>query len=111
MGLDAGFLYRQNEFALIMVLVALLFVATEIGFRRGCNATARLEETAKSHHSTLQTGVMGLLALLLAFTFSISRPRATRRASFCWSMNPTRLAPRGCAHACCGNRTGAALAD
>jgi hypothetical protein len=79
MGLDAGFLYRQNEFALIMVLVALLFVATEIGFRRGCNATARLEETAKSHHSTLQTGVMGLLALLLAFTFSMSSTRYETR--------------------------------
>jgi hypothetical protein len=72
-------LYRQNEFAVIAVLVALLFIATEIGFRRGCDATARLEEAAKSHHSTLQTGVMGLLALLLAFTFSMSSTRYETR--------------------------------
>lgn len=79
MALDAGFLYRQNEFVVIAVLVALLFSATEIGFRRGRSARARLEEAARSHHSTLQTGVMGLLALLLAFTFSMSSTRYETR--------------------------------
>jgi hypothetical protein len=79
MAVDAGFLYRQNEFVLIATLVALLFIATEIGYRRGRSTRARLEEAAKSHHSTLQTGVMGLLALLLAFTFSMSSTRYETR--------------------------------
>jgi len=79
MALEAGFLYRQNEFVVIAVLVALLFIATEIGYRRGRTARSRLEEAARSHHSTLQTGVMGLLALLLAFTFSMSSTRYETR--------------------------------
>jgi hypothetical protein len=72
-------LYRQNEIAVITLLVALLFIATEIGFKRGLAARAHLEEAARSHHSTLQTGVMGLLALLLAFTFSMSSTRYDTR--------------------------------
>jgi hypothetical protein len=79
MTLDEGFLYGQSESLVIGVLVALLFIATEIGFRRGRAVRSRLEESAKSHHSTLQTGLMGLLALLLAFTFSMSVTRFDRR--------------------------------
>ncbi len=79
MALEEGLLYGQSEFLVIALLMALLFTTTEIGFRRGRNVRSGLEETAKSYHSTLQTGVMGLLALLLAFTFSMSVTRYETR--------------------------------
>lgn len=78
--LPEEFLYRQNEFLVIAMLLALLLIATEIGFRHGQSVRTDIEDSAKSHHWTLQAGVMGLLALLLAFTFSMSATRyETRR--------------------------------
>jgi hypothetical protein len=77
--LPASFLYEQNEFLVIAVLLALLLIATEIGFRRGRHIRSRVEDLARSQHSTLQAGVMGLLALLLAFTFSMSETRFETR--------------------------------
>jgi hypothetical protein len=77
--LTEEFLYRQNEFLLVGTLVGLLLSATEIGFRRGRAARAELEDSAKSHYWTLQAGVMGLLALLLAFTFSMAVSRYETR--------------------------------
>jgi hypothetical protein len=65
-------LYRQNEFLTVGTLLGLLLGATEIGFRRGRAVRCRIEDSAKSHYWTLQAGVMGLLALLLAFTFSMA---------------------------------------
>ena len=77
--LPGSFLYEQNEFLVIAVLLAMLLIATEIGFRRGCQIRSKVEERARSQHSTLQAGVMALLALLLAFTFSMSETRFETR--------------------------------
>jgi len=77
--LAEGFLYRPNEFLIVGALLALLLIATEIGFRRGRSARPAIEDPAKSHYWSLQAGVMGLLALLLAFTFSMSVMRYDAR--------------------------------
>ncbi|MGO9603176.1 MAG: hypothetical protein ACLQAT_07195 [Candidatus Binataceae bacterium] len=74
------FLFRQNEFLIVSMLLLLLIGGTEIGFRRGRAVQTEIKESAKSDYWTLQTGVMGLLALLLAFTFSMAVSRyETRR--------------------------------
>lgn len=73
------FLYRQNEFLIIGTLLVVLLIATETGYRRGRAARVGIEDPAKSHYWTLQTGMMGLLALLLAFTFSMSVSRYEAR--------------------------------
>jgi hypothetical protein len=73
------FLYRQNEYLIVGTLVALLLGAAEVGFRGGVAARSRIEEPVKSHYWTLEAGVMGLLALLLAFTFSMSVSRYEAR--------------------------------
>jgi len=78
-GLAEEFLYRQNEFLIVGALLALLLIATEVGFRGGRSVRSAIEESAKSHYWTLQAGVMGLLALLLAFTFSMSVTRYESR--------------------------------
>jgi hypothetical protein len=73
------FLYRRNEFLIVGTLLGLLLSATEIGFRRGRAVRSKVEDPAKSHYWTLQAGVMGLLALLLAFTFSMAVSRYEAR--------------------------------
>ena len=73
------FLYRQNEFLVVGTLLGLLLSATELGFRRGRAVRSKIEDSAKSHYWTLQAGVMGLLALLLAFTFSMAVSRYETR--------------------------------
>jgi hypothetical protein len=73
--LSEEFLYRQNEFLIVGTLFGLLLSATEIGFRRGRAVRSKIEDSARSYYWTLQAGVMGLLALLLAFAFSMAVSR------------------------------------
>jgi hypothetical protein len=70
--LAQDFLYGQNEFLIIGTLLGLQLSATEIGFLRGRAVRSNIEDPAKSYYWSLQVGVMGLLALLLAFTFSMA---------------------------------------
>jgi hypothetical protein len=73
------FLYRQKEVLIVATLLGLLLGTAEIGFRWGRAIRLKVEEPAKSQYWTLQTGTMGLLALLLAFTFSMSVMRFETR--------------------------------
>ncbi len=73
------FLYQRSELLVITVLFGLLLVATEVGFRRGRAVRASLEDPAKSELSTLQGAMIGLLALLLAFSFAMAESRFDTR--------------------------------
>lgn len=73
------FLYQQNEFMVVLAAFILLLVATEVGFRRGRAITAGLSDASKSQLSTLQAAVMGVLALLLAFSFAMAESRFENR--------------------------------
>lgn len=73
-------LYQRSEILVVTMLFGLLLVATEIGFRRGRVIRGRLEDPAKSELTTLQGAMVGLLALLLAFSFAMAESRfETRR--------------------------------
>lgn len=79
MGLDE-FLYQQSEILVVSVLFGLLLLAAEVGFRRGRVIGGSLEDPAKSELTTLQGAMVGLLALLLAFSFAMAESRfETRR--------------------------------
>jgi hypothetical protein len=73
------FLYQQSELLVIAVLFGLLLLATEVGFRRGRVIRSRLEDSAKSELGTLQGAMIGLLALLLAFSFAMAESRFNTR--------------------------------
>src|SRR5208283_5799119 len=73
------FLYQRSELLVVAVLFGLLLVATEVGFRRGRVIRATLEDPAKSELSTLQGAMIGLLALLLAFSFAMAESRFDTR--------------------------------
>src|ERR1700720_2050864 len=79
MGLDE-FLYHQSEILVVAILFGLLLVATEAGFRRGRVIRGGLEDPATSELTSLQGAMVGLLALLLAFSFAMAESRfETRR--------------------------------
>ena len=73
------FLYQRSELLVVAVLLGLLLVVTEVGFRRGRVIRASLEDSAKSELTTLQGAMIGLLALLLAFSFAMAESRFDTR--------------------------------
>ena len=81
--MNESLLYRTNEFVIRWVFFALMLTATELGFRLGRKFGGRTPESIKSQISTVEAGILGILALLLGFTMSmaVSRfetPQATR---------------------------------
>src|SRR5713226_9676237 len=78
--LSHNFLYEQNVALIALALFTLLLVASEIGFLRGRAVGSDLTEASKSQLSSLQGAMMGLLALLLGFSFALAESRfETRR--------------------------------
>lgn len=77
--LAAELLYSINLWLIPLVMMILLLVATEAGFRAERKVRSRLEETAKSQVGIISGAVLGLLALLLGFTFSMSQNRFALR--------------------------------
>lgn len=65
----------------IMLVASLVFflVATETGFRFGRRAQTSTGEAPRSEISTLQGAMLGLLALLLGFTFAMAMSRFEAR--------------------------------
>jgi hypothetical protein len=61
-----------------LVLFAILAVAHEVGFRIG-RGSSRVSEGERSEMSTLEGGMLGLLGLLLAFTFAMASQRFDAR--------------------------------
>ena len=68
-------LYNTNEWLIAFVMLALLLLATEVGFRVGLRTRRGVEESAKSQVGTITGAIIGLLALLLGFTFAMALSR------------------------------------
>ena len=62
------------------VLLATTVAAVEVGYRVGRRLNHRTEETSRQHINQTETATLGLLALLLAFTFSQSLQRFDSRS-------------------------------
>jgi len=78
--LSHDFLYEQSVGLIAVALFTLLLVVSEIGFRRGRALGSSLGEASKSQLSSFQGAMMGLLALLLGFSFALAESRfETRR--------------------------------
>jgi len=71
-GIDAFFLH-------LLLTVAAFLAVLEVGFRLGYARRRREDDTAKVHVSALQTALLGLLALLLGFTFAMAVARFDKR--------------------------------
>ncbi len=72
-------LFNVASWIIILGLLAVLIVALEIGSRLGRRARATIDDAAKAQASALQSAIIGLLALLLAFTLSMAISRYDAR--------------------------------
>ncbi len=72
-------LYAFSSVSITAGLFLLIMVGNEIGFRIGRFVQARTDEEIKSLTGAIQASVLGLLALLLGFTFSMSMQRFDAR--------------------------------
>ena len=72
-------MYNQNSLLIITILFITLVIAIEMGYRIGRKYDPRSNKEAKSHIQAIQTSLLGILALLLGFTFSLSLQRYDNR--------------------------------
>ena len=68
-------LYSRSETLISVVLFALLLLSAEVGYRLGRRKRARFEDAAKSQVGTIQGAILGLLGLLLGFSFAMAASR------------------------------------
>jgi hypothetical protein len=74
-------LFELNEILVFLGLIVFSWIAIEIGFRLGLRRRARSDDTERSHIGSLQGALLGLLALLLGFSFAMSVGRYDARKS------------------------------
>ena len=73
-------MYSLNSILIAVLLFGLIVLAHEIGIRLGGFRLAHSDSDVKSQTSAIQGGVLGLLALILGFTFSMSIQRYDERS-------------------------------
>jgi uncharacterized membrane protein (Fun14 family) len=71
--------YGVNELVIALVVIGLLLLTIEVGYRMGDKVPAGLPDSAKSPVLAISGALFGLLALLLGFTFSMSLNRFEQR--------------------------------
>jgi hypothetical protein len=74
--LDAIF---NNQWLLFSILIVCLFGFSEVGHRVGLKIYETHDERRRSQIDGVQTAILGLLGLLLAFTFAMATGRYDRR--------------------------------
>ena len=73
-------LYGYGSVAIVAVLFIAMVAVNEVGFRVGRFVQARTDNEVKSLTGAIQASILGLLALLLGFTFSMSMQRYDNRS-------------------------------
>lgn len=74
-------MYNHSSILIVALLLLALIIATEIGTRLGRRFFDGTDESTKSHISSIQGSILGVLALLLGFTFSLSLQRFDTRSA------------------------------
>lgn len=69
------FLYQLDLWLILAATIGFFLFGDEIGFRLGRRKRPTVSEDARSQVITIQGAVLGLLALLLGFTFSMAMTR------------------------------------
>lgn len=73
-------LYGYSSIAIVVALFTLIVVLNEVGFRVGRFVQSSTDDEVKSLTGSIQASILGLLALLLGFTFSMSMQRYDNRS-------------------------------
>jgi hypothetical protein len=73
-------MYDHSSVLIVAILFAALIIATESGYRIGRRFGHGTSESSKSQVNSIQASILGVLALLLGFTFSLSLQRFDSRS-------------------------------
>jgi len=73
-------MYDQSSVLIAGLLFIGLAGAIEVGYRLGTRSQPSASDSSKTHINTIQASLLGVLALLLGFTFSISLQRFDKRS-------------------------------
>lgn len=73
-------LYGYSSIVIVVILFIAIVVLNEVGFRVGRFVQSRTDSEVKSLTGSIQASILGLLALLLGFTFSMSMQRYDNRS-------------------------------
>jgi hypothetical protein len=73
------FLYWTPAYVLVLVFLPMLLIAVEMGYRVGARVRTRRGAVAMPELGTIQTAMLALLGLLLAFTYSFVASRRDAR--------------------------------
>ena len=74
------FLYDVNSALIAVILFVSMAVAIEIGLHIGLKSKRNANEASRTHINAIQGSILGILALLLGFTFSLSLQRFDSRS-------------------------------
>jgi hypothetical protein len=77
---DHELLYAFSSVAIAATLFIAIVICNEIGFKTGRFIQSRTDNEVKALTGSIQASVLGLLALLLGFTFSMSMQRYDNRS-------------------------------
>jgi hypothetical protein len=80
MNTSSEIMYDQNSILIVAILFIAILLAYEIGFRIGKRLQEKTDAEIKSQTNAVQAGVLGLLALLLGFTFNMALQRFDSRS-------------------------------
>ncbi len=73
-------LYGYNSIVIVAILFIAMVLFNELGYRVGRFVQSRTDNEVKSLTGSIQASILGLLALLLGFTFSMSMQRYDNRS-------------------------------
>jgi hypothetical protein len=73
-------MYDQNSLLISGILFVSMLIAIEVGYRFGRRVESRANESSRSHVGAIQASQLGILALLLGFTFSLALQRFDNRS-------------------------------
>jgi len=73
-------MYDQSSLLIAALLLVSMLLAIEAGYRIG-RRPRQLRESVQSHINAMQASLLGLLALLIGFTFSLSLQRFDNRSA------------------------------
>jgi cellobiose-specific phosphotransferase system component IIC len=62
----------SNQWRVIIIVSAVLLIATEVGFRIGLRLFRSKDEARKAQISGVQNATLGVLGLLLGFAFAMA---------------------------------------
>lgn len=73
-------MYHLNTFIIAALALILLLIAVELGHRFGARRAATISSVLRDHINSVSGSLLGILALLLGFTFSLSLQRFDSRS-------------------------------